>query len=226
MLLGSPIGDWKARLEGNLPPFIKSNRDTRATIATHRNNEFLGSSRGKPKKTAVMWHHAASAEPEFDRTWVVRKRQFGPAAGERYMRRHSQRVHGVVANALHADARTAARVRKACGNKNEIRMRSGPLGSPTANSAAGALALSLVAGSLQKFALLVLAHLLAALLDHVAHGSPSPRQLGMDRAAGQILTHRPPVKRDAEKVARRSDGPGGAPGPRPTSSGNDPASDS
>jgi hypothetical protein len=38
--------------------------------------------------------------------------------------------------------------------------------------------------ALEQLLLLVLAHLLAALLDHVAHGSPSLRQLEMDRAAG------------------------------------------
>jgi hypothetical protein len=47
---------------------------------------------------------------------------------------------------------------------------------------------------LEELLLLVLAHLLAALLDHATHGSRSPRRREMNRAAGSILSHRSPVK--------------------------------
>jgi hypothetical protein len=67
----------------------------------------------------------------------------------------------------------AARMRKACENKKKFE-RDGPARTrPTANSAASVLALALVAGALQKFALLVLAHLLTALLDDVTQGLTS-----------------------------------------------------
>jgi hypothetical protein len=48
---------------------------------------------------------------------------------------------------------------------------------------------------LEQLLLLVLAHLLAALLDHAAHENRFPRRLMVERAAGSILFDRPPVKR-------------------------------
>jgi hypothetical protein len=73
------------------------------------------------------------------------------------------------------------------------------------------LALALVSLSLEELLLLVLAHLLAALLDHATHGKRFPRRWEMNRAAGSILSHRPPVKRHvgaADRLGRALEGAG------------------
>jgi hypothetical protein len=60
--------------------------------------------------------------------------------------------------------------------------------------------------ALEQLLLLVLAHLLAPLLDHAAHESRFPRRSEVDRAAGSILFDRPPVKRVARARILACDG--------------------
>ena len=86
--------------------------------------------------------------------------------------------------------RTAPAIAHRCGSRRALPPRT------VKRSYSGELALPLVAGALQELALLVLAHLLAALFDDAAHG-PSER---IDGSRGQLLA----VGREVNCLRRRT----------------------